>query len=202
MHEASSAPVKAAFARSCMSVGPGGSEVEHGPADVVPQRLIVEDELANLGGKLVSLPVALESPDRLAVTTGCSSTRGLDRVCGRTEIVCGDVCDACSLPRGMRRVPGSAAQVSGRAHGMAAGRAGLHHPHLPPHPGAGLLDRFTRSGVLGLCRLEEVEDVLRACCRPQRQEVVITVREGPTAADRHQARIPLLRKDHPDPFLC
>jgi hypothetical protein len=45
---------------------------------------------------------------------------------------------------------------------MAARRAGLHHPDLATHPGAGMLDRFAWSRVIRPCPLEEVEDVLSA----------------------------------------
>ena len=46
-----------------------------------------------------------------------------------------------------------------------------------------MLDRLTRPWVLGLSRLEEVKDVLRARCRPEGEEVVIRISEAPTAAD-------------------
>ena len=59
-----------------------------------------------------------------------------------------------------------------------------------------MLDRLTRSRVLRLSRLEEVKDVLRARCRPKGKELVIRIGEGPTAADRHEARVPDLREDH------
>src|SRR5438105_1110551 len=42
------------------------SAVEHRPADVVPQPLVVEYELANRLRELVALPPALESPCALA----------------------------------------------------------------------------------------------------------------------------------------
>src|SRR5712691_182276 len=69
------------------------SAVEHRPADVVPQPLVVEYELANRLRELVALPPALESPRALALSFRRGSTRGLDRIGGRTELVRGDVCD-------------------------------------------------------------------------------------------------------------
>jgi hypothetical protein len=59
-----------------------------------------------------------------------------------------------------------------------------------------MLDRVARPWVLRLNRLEEVKDVLRARCRPKGEEIVVRVGEGPTAADRHEARVPHLREDH------
>jgi hypothetical protein len=79
---------------------------------------------------------------------------------------------------------------------MAARRASLHHRDLATHPGAGVLDRFAWSRILRLSRLEQVKDVLRARRRPKSQEMVIRISEGPAAADRHEARVPDLRKDH------
>ena len=85
---------------------------------------------------------------------------------------------------------------------MAARRARLGHRDLATHPGAGMLDRLTRPRILRLSQLEEVKNVLRARCRPQSEEVVIGIGEGPTAADRHEARVPDLWEDHGWHSLC
>src|ERR1700736_4389191 len=69
------------------------SAVEHRPADVVPQPLVVEYEIANRLRELVALPPALESPRALALSFRRGSTCCLDRIGGRTERVGGDVCD-------------------------------------------------------------------------------------------------------------
>jgi hypothetical protein len=172
------------------------SAVKHRPADVVAQSLVVKYELANPLRELVTLPLALESPCGLTLAFWRGSACGLDRIGSRTELVRGDVCDDCGLAGGVGGMPCCATQVSSRAHCMAARRAGLHHLDLATHPGAGILDRLARPWVLGLSRLEEVKDVLRASCRPKGEEMVIRISEGPTAADRHEARVPDLREDH------
>ena len=59
-----------------------------------------------------------------------------------------------------------------------------------------MFDRLTRSSVLGLSRLEEVKDVLRARGGPKGEEMVVRIGESPTTADRHEARVPDLREDH------
>ena len=138
------------------------SAVEHRPADVVPQPLIVEYELANRLRELVALPAALESPSALALSWRRGSTCGLDRVGGRTELVRGDVCDDRRLAGSVRGMACCPTQVSGRAHCMAARRAGLGHGDFATRPGAGLLNRLARSLVLWPSRLEPVEDMLRA----------------------------------------
>src|SRR6266571_8754298 len=79
---------------------------------------------------------------------------------------------------------------------MAGRRASLGHVDLAARPCARLLDRLTRSRVLRLSRLEEVKDVLPARCRPQGEELVIRINEGPTTADRHETRVAVFRKDH------
>jgi hypothetical protein len=87
-------------------------------------------------------------------------------------------------------------QVSGCAHCMAARRTSLGHLDLATHPSAGMLNRLTRSRVQWLSQLEKVKNVLGARCRPESEEMVVRVGEGPTAADRHETRISDLRKDH------
>jgi len=108
----------------------------------------------------------------------------------------GDVRDSSSLARSVGGMPRCSAQISGRAHCMAARSTSLHHLDLATYPSAGMLDRVTRSRVLWLSRLEKVKNVLCVGCRPQSEEMVIRVGEGPPATDRHQARISDLREDH------
>jgi hypothetical protein len=79
---------------------------------------------------------------------------------------------------------------------MAARRPRLGHRNLATRPGTGMLDCLTRARVLRPNRLEEVEDVLRARCRPQGEELVIRIGEGSTAADRHETRVTDFREDH------
>jgi predicted 3-demethylubiquinone-9 3-methyltransferase (glyoxalase superfamily) len=59
-----------------------------------------------------------------------------------------------------------------------------------------VLDRLPRSRVVRSSGLEEVEDALGARRRPEREQVMVRVGEGPAAADRHEAGIPHRRKDH------
>ena len=128
-----------------------------------------------------------------------ASTRGLDRICRphrararrRARLTPG-------LAGSVRSMPCCPTQVCRAArHCLAARRrASLGHLDLATYPSAGMLDRPTRSWVLRSSRLEEVEDVLRARCRPKSKEMVIRVGEGPAAADRHEARVSDLREDH------
>src|SRR5437868_8500013 len=181
------------------------SAVEHRPADVVPQPLVVKDELADRLRELVALPLALESPGALALSFRRGGTCGLDRISGRTELVRRDVCDDRRLAGGVCGMAWRPMQISGRGHCMASCRARLGHSDLAAHPGPPEFDRATRSRVLRLSRLEQVKDVLRARCRPQREELVIRIGKGPTSADRHETRVSLFRKDHtqhPSPRIC
>src|SRR2546430_3222030 len=72
-------------ASACTPAGSAGAPdallaVEHRPAEVVPQPLVVEYELANRLRELVALPPALESPRALALSFRRGSTCGLDRI--------------------------------------------------------------------------------------------------------------------------
>ena len=72
------------------------------------------------------------------------------------------MCDTRGLTSCVRGPPCGPAQVSGRAHGTAARRTGLHHPDLATHPSAGMLNRFAWSRVIRPYALEEVQHVLSA----------------------------------------
>src|SRR6202049_167249 len=170
---------------------------EHKPADVVPQPLVVEYELADRLRELVALPPALESPCALALSFRRGGTGGLDCVGGRTELVRRDVCNDRRLAGGVRGMAWRPTQISGRGHCMASCRACLGHGDLAARPGPPEFDRATRSRVRRPSRLEEVQDVFRARCRPQGEEMVIRISEGPTAADRHETRVAFFREDQP-----
>src|SRR5919197_772897 len=172
------------------------SAVEHQPADVVSQPLVVKHELADLLWKLLALPLALDSPCTLSLVFRRGGTHGLDRVGGGTELVRGDVRDDCGLASRVRGMPWCAAQVSRGGLGLSGRLARLHHLHLTTHPSASSLDRHTRSSIVGLSRLEQAEDVLRARCRPESEEVVMRLGEGTTATRRHEAGVSDLREDH------
>src|SRR5436853_7584679 len=90
--------------------------VENRPADVVPQLLVVEDELADRLWEPVALPPALESPCGLPRSFRRGGPCGLDRVGCRTELVRRDVCDGRGLAGSVRGMPCCPTQVSGRAH--------------------------------------------------------------------------------------
>jgi len=76
--------------------------VEDRPADVVPQPLVVEYELADRLRELVALPPALESPCALALSIQRGGACGLDRIGGRTQLVRRHVCDDRRLAGGVR----------------------------------------------------------------------------------------------------
>jgi len=43
---------------------------------------------------------------------------------------------------------------------------------------------------------KQVQDMLCACGRPEGEQMVILVGQGPAAADGHEARVAHLREDH------
>jgi hypothetical protein len=123
----------------------------------------------------------------------------------------GYVRDDRGLAGSVRGMPCCPTQVSGRGHCMAGCRASLGHLDLATHPAASMLDRLTRSWVFRLSRLEQAKHVCRARCRPESEELVVRIGEGPTAADRHEARVSDLRENHrwhlyhrhpPNAYVC
>jgi hypothetical protein len=84
------------------------SAVKHRPADVVPQPLVIEHQLANRLRELGALPLALGSACGFTFGFRRGSTSRLDRLGGRAELVRGDVRDGPGLAsrvRGMPRCP-------------------------------------------------------------------------------------------------
>jgi hypothetical protein len=170
------------------------SAVEHRPADVVSQPLIVKDESADRMRELFALPPALE-PAGALLAPGRRRTRRLDRV-GSTELVRCDMRHHCRLAGCVCGIPSGSAQLSCRTHGMATRRTGLRHPDLAARPCPNLLDCPAGPRIGGLLRLEEVQNVLCARRRPQSQEPMVGVGERSPAADGDEAGVAVLGEDH------
>jgi hypothetical protein len=172
------------------------SAVEHRPADLVTQPLIIEDEFANRIRELFALPMALEPAGAVTLPYEGRRTHGFDRVGRSPKLVRGDMRHDCRLAGSICGVPSGSAQLSCRSHGMATRRSGLRHRYLTARPCPNLLDRFAGPRVRGLHRLEEVQNVLRASGRPQSQEPMVGVRERPPAADGDEAGVAVFGEDH------
>ena len=126
----------------------GTSAVEHRPADLVSQALILQDELANRIGELFALPLTFETAGALTLASGDGRTRGLDR---------------------------GAAQLSCRSLGMASRIARLRHLDLAPYPSSCQLDCLARSHISRLFRIEQMQHVLRAVGCPPGEKPVVRV---------------------------
>src|SRR4029078_2346409 len=87
-------------------------------------------------------------------------------------------------------------QVSGRGVRMAGCGAGLPPRDHTPRPGTPEVDRAAWAVVLRSGPLGMVQHVLRAVRRPDREQTMIVVLEGPAATDRDEPRIPDLGEDH------
>ncbi len=159
------------------------SAVEHRPADLVSQPLILQDKFANRIGELFALPTALELAGALTLASGGRGTRGLDRMSRSTELVRCDMRNHGRLAGRICGVPSGSTQLSCRSHCMATRRARLRHLDLAARPCTNLLDRLAGPRVRGLYGLEEMQNVLRARGRPQGQEPMVGLRERPPAAD-------------------
>jgi hypothetical protein len=143
--------------------------VNEGPAGLIPQSLVVEDEILDLIGKLCTLPLALPATSLLALTFGSSSGNGPDRVSRCTEFVSRDMSHRHGRTGGVSRFPRGAHYLSGRDVCGKGSGARRSHSDLTPRPGVRLFDLLARTAVRGLRLLEEVEYVLRAisCPRPK-----------------------------------
>jgi len=175
---------------------PRCSAVEHRPAEVVSQPLVVEHERANLRCKLIALPPALESSRTPALRLWRCRAGGPDGIGGRTELVRRDVCDTRGLAGGVRGMSRRPAQRSGSPVCMAAGRPRFGHRDFAVRPGPSELDRSTRAVVSGAGLLEVAQHMFGACRGPQGEQLMIRVGQSATAPDRHQPGVADLREDH------
>src|SRR5438445_13636503 len=81
------------------------SAVEHKPAQLVSQPLVVEHKFSDLVGELSALPLAFEAASRLAfVFSRCRSHRP-DRVGGSTELVGRHMANRRGLAGSVRSMP-------------------------------------------------------------------------------------------------
>ena len=171
------------------------SAIEHEPAQLVAQPLVVEHELSDLVGELGALPPALQATGRLALVLRRRRLRRPDRVCGGTELVSRHVADRRGLARGVRGVPrGPGGPSPRRWHGQQP--CGPRHetsPRAQARPRS--IARRGRSSP-GRARLEVVQHVLRAVGRPDREQAVIVVPEAAAATHGDEPRIPDLWEDH------
>src|SRR5947208_1556001 len=138
------------------------SAIEHEPAQLVAQPLVVEHEIPNLKGELGPLPLALQAAGLLAPVLRRSRLRRPDRVGRGTELVGRHMAYGRRLTGSVRGMPSCSTQVSGRGICMPGRRASLGHGDLTPRPGAPKVDCASRAVVLGPRLLEVVEHVLRA----------------------------------------
>ena len=120
------------------------SAVEHRPADVVSQPLIVQNELTNLIGQLLALPLALEPASALGLALKGRCTYCLDCVSSSTEFVCGHMPDCSRLTGSVRSVPSGTMEIPSRRIGVAGGCARLPPGDLAAHPLPGQRDGLTR----------------------------------------------------------
>jgi hypothetical protein len=79
---------------------------EHAPTDVVPESLVVQDELTDRIGQLFALPQALQPARVVGPVAMDSCTDGPDGVGGGTEFVRRDMSDGRRLTCGVGGVPG------------------------------------------------------------------------------------------------
>ena len=147
-------------------------------------------------GQPGALPPALPAPGVVARAVGRGGAGGPDGVGRGTELVGRDVGDHPGLAGGECGVSRGSGEVPGGGVGMAAGRACLGHRHLASCPGTRQLDRPSRTVILGPRLLEVVQHVLRAVGRPQREQVMIVVREAAAATHGDEPRVPDLGQDH------
>ncbi|NJC20993.1 hypothetical protein BJ994_000069 [Arthrobacter pigmenti] len=170
--------------------------IEHRPADIVAQPLIIQNQLVYLIRKLAPLPLALTFARCRAELFRHISTYSLDRVGSGAQLMRGNVGNRTSLTSSKCGVTCWATQLPGCPHRMTTRRTRLHHANLTTRPSPSVFNGFARPWVAGLGRLKEMEDMLRARRSPQSKQSMIFIREAPATANRDESRVPDTRKNH------
>jgi hypothetical protein len=156
-------------------VGESLLSIEHGPALLIAQPLVVKHEFSDLDGKLFMLPLALQSTSILTLIFRSHGAYGSDRIGSCTQFVCCHMSHCHSLSGGMSRFLCCAAHPSGCGIGCKGSLAGFSHRNLTPHPSMRLLNRPALTIVTGLRLLEEVQYVLRAISHPNCKKAMVCV---------------------------
>ena len=112
-----------------------GSAIEHEPAQLVAQPLVVEHEIPDLNGELGALPLALQPARRHPLIVSRCRLRCPDRVGRGTQLVSRHMADRSGLAGGVRGMPRRPTQVPGRGVRVAGRRPGLGPGDLAPRPG-------------------------------------------------------------------
>ena len=172
------------------------SAIEHEPAHVIAQPLVVKHEFLDLVGKLRALPPALRSTGFVTLIFRGSRACGPDRVGRCAQLVSRYVSHRRGLSCRVSRFPRCAGQISGSAHGVTGSRAGLGHLNLTPRPGTRQFYRSARPAVSRLRLLEEVQHVLCAIGCPYCKKVMMCVLQGTAATYGNKPGISVLRENH------
>jgi hypothetical protein len=118
-----------------------------GPAFFVAEPLILEDEVADLVGKLRALPLALCTLGFAAIVRSRRCTGGPDGIRRCAELMVCHMGHRCRVTGRASRFLGGTGRISGRAMGADCCGASLSHGDLATRPGTCLLDRSTRTVV-------------------------------------------------------
>ncbi len=144
----------------------------------------------------VALPATLGPAGLFGVSWRCGGADRLDRIGGRSQLVCRDVRDERGLSRRERRVPRGPAVLSRRRIGMPARRSRVGHANFPARPGSGELDRTARAIVARADTIEVVQHVLGAVGGPHGERVMVRVLERAATPNGDEPRVAILAEDH------
>lgn len=165
--------------------------IEHRPADVVAQPLIIQHQVTDGGRQALALPAAFAPAGGFGFPGRGGGARGLDGVGCRAQLVGGHVGHGRRLGRGVGGIARRPGQIAGGGVGVAGGRAGLGHRRFAARPGASQVDGSPRPVVVGASGLEEGQYVLGAIGRPEGQPVVVGVLEAAAAPQRDKPGVSL-----------
>ena len=172
------------------------SAIEHEPAYLIAQPLVVEYKLTDLAGKLCTLPLALQMTSLVTLVFRNCRPCGPNRVSRRAQLVSCHMTNRPGLSGGVSRFLRGAGRLSCRGVGVKGVIASLSPRDPTPCPGSRLFDRPARTVVSRSHLLEEGKYMLCAISSPYCKKMMIGVRQGATPTHSNKPGVSLLGEDH------
>jgi hypothetical protein len=168
------------------------SAIEYEPADFVAQLLIVKHKITDFARKLCALPCALKATSFFSLTVKRRLACGFDRVGGCPQFMGCHMSDHPCLTSRICGMARRSAQTPSCRHRVTTRRSGLGHRNLTLRPSARRFDGLTRTFVIGLHFLKQVQHMLCAIGCPYRKQVMIGVLKGAAATHSDEPGVSLL----------
>jgi hypothetical protein len=172
------------------------SAIEHKPAQVISQSLIVQHKLENRIRQLLALPLAFKPAGALGLTLQRSGSNRLDCVSCSAEFVRGHMRDSSRLAGRICSMTGCTLKISGCCIRVAGGVARLRHGDFATRPLPDQRNSLTWPRICRLHKFKKMQHMLCAGRSPQGEQLVIGIGERSAAPNRDETRVAIFGENH------